>query len=195
MAARGTESKKAKAAKIGKKGKSMKKSSKLPGFVSFSNKKFVIMLVLIVAVASVGSYKVYQSSAATTYKPKTISLCRNNLQPLRIGSERWGDDYRLCVRYLQNILQNVLVVDNALARHYWTGLKTGVDGIFGPDTYQAAIGYQRYMNYIHRDDTGRKVLDEDGIVGPQTWARLQEESCPLLSRKGVHLDECGSYGR
>ena len=46
--------------------------------------------------------------------------------------------------------------------------RTGVDGIFGPNTQGAVIAFQR----------GHPPLAVDGIVGPQTWAALGRATPP-----------------
>ncbi len=48
---------------------------------------------------------------------------------------------------------------------------TGVDGVFLGATYSAVVDFQR-----------RRGLDEDGVVGPATWAALVDESFSLGDR-------------
>lgn len=60
--------------------------------------------------------------------------------------------------------QDVQQVQQALIR--W-GATLSVDGIYGPNTRQAVERFQRSQGLV-----------ADGIVGPQTWARLQQSSAP-----------------
>jgi peptidoglycan hydrolase-like protein with peptidoglycan-binding domain len=62
-------------------------------------------------------------------------------------------------------LQRSLVIGDLLAN-------TGIDGRFGPVTEQAVRSFQQAVG-----------IDVDGIVGPQTWARLPEPPhLPMLRR-------------
>src|SRR5260370_16510537 len=67
-----------------------------------------------------------------------------------------------------------LAQQNLLNRGYSVG-PAGVDGIFGNHTYAAVVNYQ-----TDRSATGfwklTFPLDVDGIVGPQTWARLDPDT-------------------
>jgi len=67
-----------------------------------------------------------------------------------------------------------LAQQNLLNRGYSVG-PAGVDGIFGNHTYAAVVNYQ-----TDRSATGfwrlTFPLDVDGIVGPQTWFRLDPDT-------------------
>jgi peptidoglycan hydrolase-like protein with peptidoglycan-binding domain len=57
-------------------------------------------------------------------------------------------------------------------RGYQVGT-AGVDGIFGIHTYRAVLDYQDDRSKTGSGEWGFNYpLQEDGIVGPQTWGRL-----------------------
>jgi peptidoglycan hydrolase-like protein with peptidoglycan-binding domain len=63
-------------------------------------------------------------------------------------------------------LQRSLVIGELLPN-------TGIDGIFGPATEQAVRSFQQAVG-----------IGVDGIVGPQTWARLPEPPVLPVLRRG-----------
>ena len=64
--------------------------------------------------------------------------------------------------------------EELLARGYSVG-PAGADGIFGNHTYQAVVSYQTDRSAGHFWAL-TFPLDVDGIVGPQTWARLDPDT-------------------
>jgi peptidoglycan hydrolase-like protein with peptidoglycan-binding domain len=70
-------------------------------------------------------------------------------------------------------LQRSLVISKLLPN-------TGIDGIFGPVTEEAVRSFQQAMG-----------IGVDGIVGPQTWARLPEPPVLPVLRLGSTGDAVG----
>lgn len=65
-------------------------------------------------------------------------------------------------------------------RELQTMLGIVVDGVFGPDTYNAVVYYQMAHNLV-----------ADGIVGEQTWHMLTSHSVPIVYKPlSVHITPC-----
>lgn len=89
-------------------------------------------------------------AAATPSQPATTTPTTTTLTVTGLPLLRYGDKGE-CVRAAQLLL---------IGRGYSCG-RYGADGEIGQDTYNAVIAFQR-----------AKGLQQDGIIGAQTWARL-----------------------
>lgn len=92
----------------------------------------------------------YEAAAAPAQPAQTTTPTASTLTVTGLPLLRYGDKGE-CVRAAQLLL---------IGRGYSCG-RYGADGEIGQDTYNAVIAFQRA--------TG---LQQDGIIGDQTWARL-----------------------
>lgn len=89
-------------------------------------------------------------AAVTPAQPATATPTASALTVTGLPLLRYGDKGE-CVRSAQLLL---------IGHGYSCG-RCGADGEIGQDTFNAAVAYQRACG-----------LQQDGIIGAQTWARL-----------------------
>lgn len=89
----------------------------------------------------------------------------------RFYSINWSFPRTLSVGARGSDVRNLQYLLSVAAEFISTVSPVGIDGVFGEQTRQAVIGYQRYVG-----------LSPDGIVGPQTWDRLYNQVAGIKGR-------------
>lgn len=137
------------------------KNKKLPG-----NRKAVVLVAFIAIFIGIGGFWYYRQSSAAVQK--SVQDCRYIGVTIQRGSKG------ACVKVAQKTLKAIYGDNNraeqrpATVHVYFACKDLVLDGNFGPATDHCVKTYQGY-----------KRISADGIVGDQTWSRLQAD-CEAL---------------
>lgn len=107
------------------------------------------------------------TALTNTISPKSntaiIAMAGSNAEPWRYNQPKYGEILKYgCrgekVKWLQSEL-------NLISQNYkYLGKDLKVDGIYGTETKNRVIAFQKYINSVY----GYKYLAVDGIYGPKT---------------------------